>query len=38
MDRKTSEGIVGAVGVVLTALLLTYGNVIMEIVFKALGI
>lgn len=37
MDRKTSEGIAGAVGVVLTALLLTYGNVIMEVVFNALG-
>lgn len=36
MDRR--EGIAGAVGVVLTALLLTYGNVIMEIVFKAFGI
>lgn len=36
MDRR--EGIAGAVGVVLTALLLTYGNVIMEIVFNALGI
>lgn len=38
MDRKTSEGIVGAVGVVLTALLLTYGNVLMEVVFEMLGI
>lgn len=38
MDMKTSEGIVGAVGVVLTALLLTYGNVLMEIIFEMLGI
>lgn len=38
MDRKTSEGIVGAVGVVLTALLLTYGNVLMEVIFEMLGI
>lgn len=36
MDRR--EGIAGAVGVVLTALLLTYGNVIMEVVFNTLGI
>ena len=36
MDRR--ESIAGAVGVVLTALLLTYGNVIMEIVFKAFGL
>lgn len=36
MDR--CEKVAGAVGVVLTALLLTYGNVIMEVVFKALGI
>lgn len=36
MDRR--ESIAGAVGVVLTALLLTYGNVIMEVVFKAFGI
>lgn len=35
MDRCE---IAGAVGVVLTALLLTYGNVIMEVVFKAFGI
>lgn len=35
MDRR--EGIAGAVGVVLTALLLTYGNVLMEIVFNVLG-
>lgn len=35
MDRR--EGIASAVGVVLTALLLTYGNVLMEIVFNALG-
>lgn len=36
MDRR--ESIVGAVGVVLTALLLTYGNVIMEVVFEMFGI
>ena len=35
MDRR--EGIAGAAGVVLAALLLTYGNVIMEVVFNALG-
>ena len=35
MDRR--EGIASAVGVVLTALLLTYGNVIMEVVFNVLG-
>lgn len=36
MDRR--ESVVGAVGVVLTALLLTYGNVIMEVVFEMFGI
>ena len=36
MDRR--EGIAGAAGVILTALLLTYGNVFMEAVFWALGI
>ena len=35
MDRR--EGIAGAV-VIITALLLTYGNIVMEIVFKALGL
>lgn len=35
MDRR--EGIASAVGVVLTALLLTYGNVLMEVVFNILG-
>lgn len=37
MDRRTSKGIAEAVGVVLTALLLTYGNVLMEVVFKVFG-
>lgn len=36
MDRR--EGIAGAVGIMLTALLLTYGNVFMEMVFRAIGI
>lgn len=36
MDRR--DEIIGAVSVVLTALLLTYGNVLMEIVFKAFGV
>lgn len=36
MDRR--ESIASAVGVVLTALLLTYGNVLMEVVFEMLGI
>lgn len=35
MDRR--ESITGAVGVILTALLLTYGNMLMEVVFKAFG-
>ena len=36
MDRR--EGIAGAVGIVLVAALLTYGNVIMEALFRAIGI
>lgn len=36
MDRY--ERIIGAAGVILAALLLTFGNVIMEIFFRALGI
>ena len=36
MDRR--EYIIGAVGVVLTALLLTFGNVLMEMLFRALGV
>lgn len=36
MDRR--EGIAGAVGIMLTALLLTYGNVFMEMVFRAIGV
>ena len=36
MDRY--ETIIGAVGVVLTALLLTFGNVLMEMLFRALGV
>lgn len=36
MDRR--ENIAGAVGIMLAALLLTYGNLIMEVVFNALGI
>jgi len=35
MDRRD---IAGAAGIMLAALLLTYGNVIMEIFFRALGI
>ena len=36
MDRR--EYILGAVGVMLTALLLTFGNVFMEMLFRALGV
>ena len=36
MDR--CKGIAEAAGVVLAAVLLTYGNVIMEALFRALGI
>ena len=36
MDRR--EGIAGAVGIMLTALLLTYGNVFVEMVFRAIGV
>lgn len=36
MDRR--DNITGAVGIILTALLLTYGNVLMEVVFKAFGL
>ena len=32
------ETIAGAAGILLAAALLTYGNVIMEVVFRALGI
>lgn len=36
MDRR--EGIAGAVGIMLTALLLTYGNILMEMLFRAIGV
>ena len=36
MDRR--EYIIGAVGIGLTALLLTFGNVFMEVVFRAIGV
>lgn len=36
MDKR--EYIIGAVGIMLAAILLTYGNIIMEFVFNALGI
>ena len=34
----TLKRIAGAAGIILAALLLTYGNVIMEALFQALGI
>lgn len=36
MDRR--DNITGAVGIILTALLLTYGNVLTEFVLKVFGI
>ena len=36
MDRR--EYIIGVAGVMLAALLLTFGNLIMEALFRALGI
>ena len=36
MDRR--ERIIGVIGVVIAATLLTYGNVLMEALFRALGI
>lgn len=32
------DNIVGVAGLILAALLLTYGNVFMEIVFRAIGV
>lgn len=36
MDRR--ERIIGVIGVAIAAALLTYGNVMMEALFRALGI
>lgn len=36
MDRR--ELIIGVAGVMLAALLLTFGNVLMEMLFRALGV
>ena len=38
MVRWISENLVGVLGVIAVAILLTFGNVLVEVIFRALGL
>lgn len=38
MDRWTREDIAGVLGIIATALMLTFGNVFVEVLFRAIGL